>query len=133
MPHVLIADNDRAVSSLLGEVLVRLGFSVAYAYDGEQALAMARDPAVGALVCDLDMPRASGVEVLEALRDLPAPPATIVVSGYLDAGIEQRLGCLPFVRGQLRKPFDLLGFARQVAELAGAPQGRDTARTAAAS
>lgn len=127
MPHVLIADNDRAVSSLLGEVLVRLGLTVAYAYDGEQAQLMARDPAVGALVCDLDMPRASGVEVLESLRDLPMPPATIVVSGYLDAGIEQRLGSLPFVRGQLRKPFDLLGFARQVAELTGVPAVRSAA------
>jgi CheY-like chemotaxis protein len=82
---------------------------------------MARAPEVRVLVCDLDMPRASGVEVVESLRGLSSPPAVVVVSGYMDPAVELRLTALPFVREVLRKPFDLLVFARRVAELAGPP------------
>lgn len=114
MPHVLIADNDGAVSALLTEVLVRTGLKVEHAFDGEQARQMARHPGVGLVVCDLDMPRLSGVEVLESLVDLPRPPAAVVISGYLDERIRARLAQLPFVRETMRKPFDLLAFSSRV-------------------
>ena len=65
---VLIADNDRAVSGLLTEVLAQSGLETSNAYDGDEACRMAREEAVGVLVCDLDMPGASGLEVLESLR-----------------------------------------------------------------
>lgn len=114
---VLIADNDRAVSGLLAEVLAQQGLRPRQAFDGEEARHMARDPGVTVLVCDLDMPGATGLEVLESLQDLEHPPAAVVVSGYLDAAIEARLRTMDYVHEVLRKPFDLLGFAGVVREL----------------
>lgn len=114
---VLIADNDAAVSALLAEVLVRRGLAVERAFDGAAAAARARAPHVAVLVCDLDMPKLGGADVLESLADLPRPPLAVVVSGYLDAAIEHRLQRLPFVVDVFRKPFDLLAFAGRVAEL----------------
>jgi CheY-like chemotaxis protein len=115
---VLIADNDRAVSGLLSEILVRAGLSPIHAFDGHTASLMARQPGLSVIVCDLDMPRASGLDVLESLRDLPDPPQAVVVSGYLDADVRERLGKLPFVREVLSKPFDLRLFAERVRQLA---------------
>ena len=60
------------------------------------------------------------MEVLESLQDLPNPPKSVVISGYLDQAIEQRLLSLPFVMKVMRKPFDLLVFAALVRRLAGA-------------
>ncbi|HEX6811099.1 MAG TPA: response regulator [Planctomycetota bacterium] len=117
MTDVLIADNDRAVSGLLTEILVRAGLSPVHAYDGHTAGIMARQPGLRVIVCDLDMPRVSGLEVLESLRDLPNPPRAVVVSGYLDADVRERLGKLPFVRHVLSKPFDLQSFAERVQQL----------------
>ncbi|MGK0203190.1 MAG: CheY-like chemotaxis protein [Planctomycetota bacterium] len=117
---VLIADNDRAVSGLLTEVLAQSGLNTSNAYDGDEARRMARHEEIRVLVCDLDMPGASGLEVLESLRDLPNPPKSVVISGYLDGSIEQRLRALPFVQEVMRKPFDLLVFAAVVRRLAGA-------------
>src|SRR5262245_61708890 len=79
---------------------------------------MARQPGLAVVVCDLDMPGASGLDVLESLRDLPKPPPAVVVSGYLDADVRKRLDKLPFVREVLSKPFDLLLFAERVRQLA---------------
>lgn len=123
MPTILLADNDRAVSALLVELLKRFGVEAVPAYDGEEAKGKARAPGLAAIVCDLDMPRASGVEVLESLADLPAPPPAIVISGYIDEAIRARLLRLPYVREVLRKPFDLLAFARTVRDLALPAQG----------
>jgi CheY-like chemotaxis protein len=117
LPAVLIADNDHAVCSLLVEVLVRRGLDVGQVSDGEAALAAVRDPSVRVLVCDLDMPRASGLEVLAGLGAGPTAPAAIVISGYLDAALHERLAALPAVRTILRKPFDLLAFADEVCQL----------------
>jgi CheY-like chemotaxis protein len=119
---VLIADNDCAVSNLLTQVLSRAGLVVGHAYDGESAIRLAQEPDLRVLVCDLDMPRVSGVEVLEALRSMERPPATIVITGYLDQSVQERLQQLPFVREVLRKPFDLLQFAARVQALLASPQ-----------
>ncbi|MBM3972846.1 MAG: response regulator [Planctomycetes bacterium] len=120
MATILLADNDRAVSALLTELLRRFGVAVELAYDGEEAKAKGRRPGLGAIVCDLDMPKASGLEVLESLVDLPAPPPAIVISGYVDEAVRSRLQRLPFVREILRKPFDLMAFAARVKRLAAA-------------
>ncbi len=117
MTTVLIADNDCAVSDLLMDALARHGLLVEQVFDGEAARQRARSPQVGVVVCDLDMPRASGVEVLESLADLPSPPAAVVISGYLDHEVVDRLRQLPFVREVLRKPFDLLKFAERIRQL----------------
>ena len=116
---VLIADNDRAVSGLLTEILQQSGLHVTNSYDGKDAQILARDGAIRVLVCDLDMPGASGLEVLESLRDLPFPPKSVVISGYLDPAIEARLRELTFVHEVMRKPFDLLMFAAVVRRLSG--------------
>jgi two-component system response regulator QseB len=118
MPTILLADNDRAVSALLTEILRRFGVAVDPAYDGDEAKVKGRRPGLAAIVCDLDMPKASGLEVLESLADLPNPPPAIVISGYVDDAVRLRLQRLPFVCDVLRKPFDLLAFASKVKALA---------------
>ncbi|MCA8965525.1 MAG: response regulator [Planctomycetes bacterium] len=120
LPSVLLADNDAAVSGLLAEVLRRSGVEVEQVFDGEAARRRASERVPDVLVCDLDMPKMSGIDVLEALRDQPRQPPTLVISGYLDAAIEARLAQLPFVHTVLRKPFDLMMFAGLVRELASA-------------
>jgi DNA-binding response OmpR family regulator len=114
---VLIADNDRGVSGLLTEVLSRAGVPVVHAYDGEAAQRLAADPAIRVVVTDLDMPGASGLDVVESLRSRRSPPLVIVISGYLDAEVRTKLGACPFVREVLGKPFDLLAFASRVRDL----------------
>ncbi len=117
-PAVLLADNDAAVSSLLTEVLLRAGLAVEQVFDGEAAVARVAEGDIAVLVCDIDMPKISGLEVVEALRELPRPPLTLMISGYVDHVVEERLGRLAFVRAILRKPFDLLAFAEAVRSLA---------------
>lgn len=120
---ILLADNDRGVSDLLTEMLRRTGSAVVQAFDGEQAKVELERRAFAVLVCDLDMPRVPGLELLEWLAGRARQPEVVVISGYLDRTVGRRLQQLPFVRHTLCKPFDLFGFVRLVASLLEASSG----------
>ncbi len=114
---VLLADNDAGVGRVLEQVLAREGIDVQWAADGEIAVQALRRGGFQLLICDLDMPKLSGEEVLEHLGKIPAAPPALVISGYLDASSNRRLLEIPGVRMTLRKPFDVFAFARLVADL----------------
>jgi CheY-like chemotaxis protein len=126
--QVLIADNDRAVAGLLLEVTASLGCRVAAVHDGAAACALLQQQPVQVLVCDLDMPGRTGMEVVEWLRQQPERPLVVVVSGWLDAVAMARLQAQPHVAAVLRKPFDLRAYADLVRGLL-----RRDGRTAGAS
>ncbi|MGE0142867.1 MAG: response regulator [Planctomycetota bacterium] len=115
-PLVLVADNDPHVGQVLVLFLERAGLRVEACADGRAAEARLARGGVAALVCDLDMPHMAGEVLLERLGER-APP-TVVVSGYVDHRMEERLRAHPRVVDVLRKPFDLPSFARLVATAA---------------
>jgi CheY-like chemotaxis protein len=71
MRRLLVADDDASTRHFLGSALSSLGYEVAVAEDGAQALAMARSAHFDALVLDCRMPSAGALEVLGALRGDP--------------------------------------------------------------
>jgi len=125
---VLVADNDPGVRALLAEIAARTGARVLTAEDGEAAIARLHEQRVDVLVCDLDMPKKAGIDVLRFAAALAPAPAAVVVSGYLDAGTVAQLQAMPSVKAQLKKPFDVLAFAALLQRLAAsAPRGGETA------
>lgn len=68
MTEILLIDDDRELSELLQEYLTAEGFSVSAAYDGAQALEMARDNQYMAMILDVMLPQHSGFDVLKRLR-----------------------------------------------------------------
>jgi CheY-like chemotaxis protein len=118
MTTVLVADNDPGVRALLAELARRQGYGVRTAEDGEAACTELARGGVDVFVCDLDMPKLSGTQVLDWLGQQPHQPATVVVSGYLDARTTDGLARRPWVRASLRKPFDVLAFVQLLRGLA---------------
>ena len=123
VPPIVVADNDPNVNELLCAILARSGIASTPVFDGNAALAAARRSGVRVVVCDLDMPGASGLDVIGSLAALPEAPSVVVISGYVDADVASKLAAWPFVRGVLKKPFDLLRFATVVSELLAATGG----------
>ncbi len=120
MVTVLVADNDPGVRSLLVEVVRRQGCAVEGAIDGVAARERLEAGGIDILVCDLDMPRLSGNDLLAWIEARAVRPLVVVVSGYIDGKLEAALGSLRCVRSVLRKPFDVFAFAQLVRGLAAA-------------
>lgn len=68
---VLVADDDEDILSLVRFRLERDGYRVLTAADGSAALEIARRDKPELCVLDVMMPKFSGLEVLEALRQDP--------------------------------------------------------------
>lgn len=79
-PKVLIADDDRAMRSVLRTRLAAWGYTAVEAVDGLGVLAAAAGGAFSAVILDQGMPRGEGTEVARLIRKECAVPI-IFVSG----------------------------------------------------
>lgn len=80
---VLVADDSPMNFELLSEVLTGVGWSVAWAADGGQALRMLREKPYELLLLDIHMPVMGGIEVISQLRSDPAAyvPKVVIITG----------------------------------------------------
>lgn len=69
MTLVLVVDDDADIRELVSLKLQRAGFDVATAGDGDAGLQAARDAVPDLVLLDVMMPKRSGIEVCQALRE----------------------------------------------------------------
>jgi DNA-binding response OmpR family regulator len=65
---ILLADDDEELCQLLSDFLVREGFTVDLAHDGETTLRLASNGGYDAVILDVMLPHRSGLDVLRDLR-----------------------------------------------------------------
>lgn len=67
MKKILVIDDSPTVRQQVGLALSQAGFQVLEAVDGMDAIGKV-DASVAMLICDVNMPRMNGLEMLEKLR-----------------------------------------------------------------
>jgi CheY-like chemotaxis protein len=78
---VLLVDDDPAMVRLVRKILAANGFvSVEHAPTGRQALELLEG--VDVVLLDHQLPDTTGLEVLEAIRTRPQPPAVILITAH---------------------------------------------------
>jgi len=103
--RILVVDDDPDILGLLSDRLDLMGFEVVSAGDGVQALAILRKEAPPIMLLDLQMPRMSGMEVLQAIRRERLETTVIVITawGTAERAVEaMRAGAYDFIP----KPLD---------------------------
>lgn len=79
---VLVVDDDYLVASAIRRILERMGgFKVHMAFDGEAALARARDTTYAVIVLDIRLPGMDGIECAQRIRELGVQSPIVAVSG----------------------------------------------------
>ena len=105
-PVVLVADDDREICALVRAQLERAGMEVLTAYDGEEALALARRHTPSAAVLDVMMPGLNGYEVAARLRDAEATRGIgILLLTARAGGRDESYGYEVGADDYVRKPF----------------------------
>ncbi|MBX3422474.1 MAG: response regulator [Pirellulaceae bacterium] len=66
--RALVAEDDRALADIMRLSLVRAGYDVLVAHDGQKALNLAREIRFDVIVSDLQMPRLNGEQFLTSVR-----------------------------------------------------------------
>lgn len=88
MGRVLIVDDEEHVRKTVGLALKQGGYEILEAVDGDQAIAMIQSSPTGfsvhAIICDIDLPKVNGHDVIAFIRaKLPSVPV-IVLTGQPD-------------------------------------------------
>jgi signal transduction histidine kinase/CheY-like chemotaxis protein len=64
---VLLVEDERALATAIADALIESGLKVDVAGDGEEALARVRQGSYDVVICDLKMPRVSGMMIYRAI------------------------------------------------------------------
>lgn len=123
-PHVLIVDNEPALTAVVADILESEGYRVTVANEARTALEIARRDAPTLVLSDIMMPGMDGLQLLKELRRNTNNVAAEIPVVFFTASAEERLArqlgaCdiirKPATREQLlQKVFDgvALGFVR---------------------
>lgn len=119
---VLVADDDPINRLVLCEMLDLAGFATIEAVDGADAVqaALRHGPAV--ILMDINMPRMTGIEALDRLRQADAALAARTLAVTADVTTANREACRKAgFAGVVLKPVDLDDLLASVRRLADAP------------
>jgi two-component system nitrogen regulation response regulator NtrX len=89
--HILIIDDERSIRSTLSEILGFEGYTISEASDGSEAIKkISAGGPYDCILCDIKMPKADGIEVLEKAKLLMPDTPFIVISGHgnIDTAVE---------------------------------------------
>jgi two-component system chemotaxis response regulator CheY len=121
--HVLVVDDSKATRAVLRRMLEGLGYAVAEATDGKEALdLLAAGPLPVLALIDWNMPRMSGLELVRVVRSTAAYDAVLLVmvttetdvahiTAALDAGANEYI-MKPFTDEILSDKLALVGLAQ---------------------
>jgi DNA-binding response OmpR family regulator len=121
--RVLLVDDDRELSAMLGEYIGHEGFAVDRAFDGESGLALLRDDGADIVVLDVMMPSVSGIEVLRRLRAFSGVPVLMLTArgDDIDCVLALELGADDYVQKPCT-PRELVARLRAILRRASAPR-----------
>ena len=102
--RVLIVDDEESIRRLVSKWTDISGYEVKAAGSAEAALLMMHAWTADILICDIRMPRYSGVWLIEHLRTLYPGTAIIISTGYGE--VDPALMLRAKITGYLAKPYD---------------------------
>jgi DNA-binding NtrC family response regulator len=107
--RILVIDDDASIRQALDIALTKVGYEVAQARDGEEAIRVWRDSGADLVIVDIWMPKKGGLQVVRELR--AQSPSTPVIA-MTDGGRARNFNPLSYskILGAVRtiaKPFTL--------------------------
>jgi len=102
---ILIIEDDQSVNTLLYSNLIKLGYEVDSAFDGEHGLRLALDNEYQIILLDIMIPKLDGFQVLQALRFKKSTPVLMLTA---KGGEQDRIcGFKTGADDYLSKPFSM--------------------------
>ena len=124
---ILIVDDEKLLVKGIKFNFEQEGFEVETAYDGEEALKLARDKSIDIIILDLMLPKIDGLSVCQKIRDFSRVPIIMLTAKTDD--MDKILGLEYGADDYLTKPFNILELkARVKAILRRVQSSSDTGR-----
>ena len=109
---ILIVDDEKLLVKGIKFNFEQEGFMVETAYDGEEALKLARDKSIDIIILDLMLPKVDGLSVCQKIRDFSRVPIIMLTAKADD--MDKILGLEYGADDYLTKPFNILELKARV-------------------
>ena len=107
MKTCLVVDDSRVIRKVARRIIEDMGFEVAEAADGMEALAWCRAAMPEAILLDWNMPVMNGIDFLRQLRQEPGGDEPVVIFCTVENSMENILEALHAGASEyIMKPFD---------------------------
>jgi len=100
---ILVVEDERPIAEIIEFNLVRAGYQVVLAFDGDEALCRARDEHPDVVILDIMLPRRDGYQVCRTLRSFSNVP--IIMLTAKDEEVDKVLGLELGADDYVTKPF----------------------------
>jgi PAS domain S-box-containing protein len=122
---VLVVDDEDSLRDLLAQALGRKGYKISTAANGLEAIDLIGDEQhhFDLVLLDLNLPGATGLQVMKALRQRRPATRALVVSGHITPEVRTDFHCLG-QRDFMQKPYTLDDMGRRIRRLLDASPGR---------
>ena len=82
--HILIIEDEKAIQSVLYELLIEAGYKVSLAGDGLEGLSLFHTKSFSLILLDIMMPKIDGLTVLENIRTVSDIPIILLTAQSQD-------------------------------------------------
>ena len=119
MPTVMIVDDEELIRSMIRKSLIRIGYNVLEAKNGNEAIKMVGTEHIDIIISDLVMPEKGGIELMMELKNIFPNIKKIAISGKLPTenksitDLAERFN----VNAVFSKPFELFDLLKVVKNL----------------
>ena len=109
---ILIVEDDIAISEMVKNYLIKDGFIVATAFDGEEAIVKYLNHGFDLIVLDLMMPQLDGIETMKIIREKSSVP--ILIMSAKDSDVDKAVGLGLGADDYISKPFSMIEFSARI-------------------
>lgn len=109
---ILIVEDDESVSEMMKNYLVKEGYEVLTAFDGEEGIAKFNNGSFDLMILDIMMPKLNGIELMKLVRE--NSPIPILIVSAKDTDVEKALGLELGADDYMAKPFSMIELSARV-------------------
>ncbi len=109
---ILIVDDEKLLVKGIKFNFEQEGFQVETAYDGEEALKLARDKSINLIILDLMLPKVDGLTVCQQIREFSRVPIIMLTAKTED--MDKIMGLEYGADDYMTKPFNILELKARV-------------------
>lgn len=109
---ILLVEDDISISEMVENYLIKEGFSIVTAFDGEEAITKFLKDSFDLVVLDIMMPKIDGIEVTKIIRNKSMIP--ILIMSAKDSDVDKAIGLGFGADDYITKPFSMIEFSARI-------------------
>ncbi|MGH0428964.1 response regulator transcription factor [Bacillus hominis] len=110
--HILLVEDDISIQEMVEKYLVKEGFQITIASDGEEGVSSFLKSSFDLIILDIMMPKLDGLEVVRIIREKSAVP--ILMMSAKDTDVDKAIGLGLGADDYICKPFSMIELAARV-------------------